>query len=466
MQNKKKTSNRTNYIEKWLNYWKQTLDFCTFKIWFIDTKPLPFWQKACVETYKTLAVTTKKYKSDHCMERASALSFYSMLAVVPMLAIAFGFAGGFGFEETLQNLLSKASGTDSVFWNTIFDFARNMLRNTNSGIIGGVGLILLFWIIINVMTRIEIALNRIWEIKKHRTLLRKATDYITLLVLTPMLIFVAVSAKTYVSEHLVEMVDISFFQFLGKHILSLTPFFASIFLICLIYIILPNRKMPIKPTIISGIITGVSFMIVQILYIKLQVYMTSYNIVYGSFAALPLFLIWLRISWVILLMGAELGFSIYRKNQYIFETDYRHLSEFRKKIYALEMMIIIVKNFEDKKGGLNIQDLSLQMKTPQPHLYRIAQELSETGILSCVFSNDSKYAYTSVYQPAFDTHTLKLHDILNALDLHDYKEEFNPQNSESYDYCQKYITKLSKAEENSELNVLVRDLDWTKAKQQ
>ncbi|MEG2666746.1 MAG: YihY/virulence factor BrkB family protein, partial [Bacteroidales bacterium] len=347
-------------------YCLQTKRYLKFGVWFYDTQNLPLWKRRSIEGYKILAVAYKKFVQDQCIERSSSLSFYSLMAIVPILAMAFGFAGGFGMTTVLQNLLSNFTPSDAPFWNLILNFSQNMLSNVNGGLIAGIGILVLFWIVMNVITRIEKALNEIWQVKKARTFLRKATDYTTIIVLTPMLLFVAFSAKIYLSAHLQELVNISFFQSFIHIILSTTPIIITFIIIILLYFILPNMRIPLFSAIISGIFSSLLFLLVQSLYVKFQVYMTSYNLIYGSFAALPLFMLWLRFSWIILLLGAELGFSIENYHHYIFETDYKHLSEYRRKIYALFTVNQLVRNFAQRQGAMSVQEIATKIRAPQP----------------------------------------------------------------------------------------------------
>lgn len=441
-------------------YLNRQIAFFRFEVWFAPSAGQPFYKKAAREIYKTIVVTVKKTAKDGCMDQSSALSYYTALAIVPVLAMVFGFAGGFGFENAVQAVFAPVSSTDMPFWNTLFGFAQNFLQNTNSGLIGGTGLIFLLWIILTVLTRIESSLNTIWEIRKGRPAMRKATDYITLIILTPMLLYVAFSARSYLADHLTELVDVSLFQSIVRSVLSATPFLSALFLVCMVYLILPNRKMPTGPVLIASFITTICFLAFQSLYIHLQQYMTGYNVLYGSFAALPLFLIWLRFSWLILLVGAELSFSIYRRNQYIFETDYRHLSELRKKIYALMVTSLLIREFEAKRGGMDIAELAQQIGAPRPYLYRIAQELTQTGILSCIYLDDDSYTDQARYQPAFDTRLLRVSDVLTALDRYDYNEEYQPENSRIYAVFETYLQTLSRRFTGSEADVLVRDFKW------
>ena len=441
-------------------YLQRQIAFFRFEVWFAPSAGQPFYKKAAREIYKTVAVTVKKTIKDGCLDQSSALSYYTALAIVPVLAMVFGFAGGFGFENAVQAVFAPVSSTDMPFWNTLFGFAQDFLQNTNSGLIGGTGLIFLLWIILTVLNRIEFSLNTIWEIRKGRPAMRKDTAYITLIILTPMLLYVAFSARSYLADHLTELVYVSLFQSIVRAVLSATPFLSALFLVCMVYLILPNRKMPTGPVLIASIITTICFLAFQSLYVHLQQYMTGYNVLYGSFAALPLFLIWLRFSWLILLVGAELSFSIYRRNQYIFETDYRHLSEFRKKIYALMVTSLLIRQFEAKRGGMDIAELAQQIGAPRPYLYRIARELTQTGILSCIYLEDDSYTDQARYQPAFDTRLLRVSDVLRALDRYDYNEEYQPENSRIYTVFDPYLQTLSRHFTGSEADALVRDFKW------
>lgn len=428
-----------------------------YDIWYEATDTYPRWKQGLIHTYKTIAVSIKKFFKDECIDQSSALSFYAMLAVVPIFAIAFGIAGGFGLQENLHESISKSPTFQNVFWESIFGFSNSMLANTNSGIIAGIGFLFLLWVIMSVLSSIEKSLNDIWEIKKNRTFIRKSTDYISLILLTPILIAVTFSAKGYLDSN-IGKIDIGFMQACLRYFLSFTPYLAAFLIFTLLYLILPNRRVPILPALISGIVAGSLFIIAQYLYVEFQHYMTSYNIVYGSFAALPLFMLWLRISWLIILYGAELGFSIEKKDHYIFENDYKLISDRRRKLYALMMTNLILHRFIERKSAYTILEISQIMRVPTPFLYNIANELTEMKIINRIYTSDRSYAYDVVFQPAFDIQTLSFFDIIHALDMHHLNKEFTPEEQPNLKYWAENLQKLDELTRNSELNVLLKNI--------
>ncbi|MEG1762925.1 MAG: YihY/virulence factor BrkB family protein [Bacteroidales bacterium] len=444
--------------QKWTQRYLSILRYFTYEIWYDRVDLYSYWKRLGIYVFKILSIAYKKFFKDKCLNRASALSYYSILAVVPILAIAFGVAKGFGMDVFLADEINKLS-SQSIFWQSVFTFTRSMLDNTSGGLIAGIGLFFLLWVAMNVLTSVELALNDIWQVKRQRTILRKFTDYTTIILLTPVLIVVGYSAKLYLQVHVTDVVNSSFVLLIFHYLMALTPFISISIFFTLLYLILPNTRIPLRASLIAGLVSSLFFMIMKDAYIQFQSYMTSYNIVYGSFAALPLFLIWLRISWIIVLFGAELGFSIVKMDNYIFETDYKYISERRRKIYALYLTTLVAHNFKQEKGAMSIVDLSKIMCVPQPYLYDVAKDLTEMKILNRIYANDRSYSYEACYQPAYDINKLSLQQVLQALDFYHYEEEFIPKSQEPYYYFDDKMNQINALISQSSHNVLLKDID-------
>lgn len=250
---------------------------------------------------------------DDCYSKASALSFYTLMSIVPVLAVAFGIAKGFGFDDALEKQIMELLYQQKEFAEKLIRFAKATLEQAHGSLIAGSGVVLLLWSAMGLLGNFERALNTIWKVKTLRPFGKRITDYLPVLILTPIFIVSTSSLTFLVVTKVVQFsVDTGFYQ-------EVKPFIYTFYyglLICLswllfsfLYIYIPNRKVPWGPSIFAALFAALFFQATQWGYINLQIYLTSYNAIYGSFAAIPLFLLWLQISWVIVLTGAELAKS-------------------------------------------------------------------------------------------------------------------------------------------------------------
>lgn len=259
---------------------------------------------------KFLLQFIKNFLRDDCYLCASALSFYTLLSIVPAIAIIFGVAKGFGFEPALEHEIRELLYQQSAFADKLINFAKSTLENAHGSLIAGVGIIGLFWSAISLLGSFETALNRIWNIPIDRTFNERVAAYLPLLIFGPLLI-VASSSATYIIVQ--KIIDLSLQQGIYpaiKPAIHVSYYAALIvvswlfFLFLLTYI--PNRKISWTWCALPALLTAISFQFLQWSFIHFQIYLTSYNAIYGSLAAIPLFLLWLQWTWLAILAGAEL----------------------------------------------------------------------------------------------------------------------------------------------------------------
>ena len=251
-------------------------------------------KKFALRYLKIFTLSANGFIKDHGNLRASALTLYTLLSIVPVIAMCFGVAKGFGFEKTLeQQLLEQVPDQDTMILQLI-EMARNMLDSTKGGLVAGFGVVLLFWTVIKVISNIEESFNHIWNVQKPRTMGRKLSDYLSLMLLAPVLIIAASSISVFVQAQLTSLINE--FALPGTitalHILSYLPMLILWLLFSFLFMFMPNTRVNYS----SGIFAGTVFYILQSLYVSLQIGVSSYNAIYGSFAALPLFLVWLQIN--------------------------------------------------------------------------------------------------------------------------------------------------------------------------
>lgn len=374
---------------------------------------------------RILFLAAKEFTDKKVQSQASALTFYTLLSIVPVIAMAFGIAKGFGFQETLEKeIMAKAASSNQVVWEKLMDFSQSMLANTKGGLVAGIGVVVLFWSVMKLLINIEGSFNDIWGVKRGRSWTRKFTDYIAIMIISPILLLVSGSVSVFIQTQIEGLAQtfefIGFFAPVITVLFRLTPYILIWTTFSLLYIILPNTKVNIRSAIIAGVIAGTLFQVFEWLYITLQVGVAQYNAIYGSFAALPLFLVWLQFSWLIVLLGCDIAFANQNIEQYEQELGKDQLSLQQAKKLGLLLMFYIIKRFEKGEPPLSSEQLAHESGFPlrliRPVLFDLvnAQLLLETGT-----DDDDKMVS---YVPARDIHQIKISDVILGIDTIDQDE--------------------------------------------
>ena len=395
----------------------KTINFINTDIWRIRKKDFPRMKYFLIKQLRILLLATRGFGQDQCPLRASALTFYSILSIVPVVAMAFGIAKGFGFQEILENqLMEKFSGQEDVMIRVV-DFAHSLLENTKGGMIVGIGIIVLLWTVIKLLAHIEGSFNDIWEVKKSRSYGRKFSDYLSIMLISPLLIIMSSSATVFITTKIALITEkvalIGMFSPMIFFMLKLIPYCLVWILFIFTYILMPNTKVNFSAGFIGGIIAGTIFQAAQLAYILFQVGVAKYNAIYGSFAALPLFLIWMQLSWLIVLFGAEISFSYQYVDTYEFEPDLRQISPAFKRLLTLQVANRVISTFSKGKMPLTASNLSQALEIPIRLVQQLLDELVESEIFSITeIKENEKLAY----QPARDINIITVKSIIEALE--------------------------------------------------
>jgi len=393
------------------------INFLKTDIWRIRLKDLPRKKSFFIKQLRIVLLALRGFNEHKCRLRASALTFYSLLSVVPVVAMAFGVAKGFGFEKTLEKqLLEKFPGQEEVLVQVV-NFAHSLLEETKGGMIAGIGVAVLFWIVIKLLSNIERSFNDIWGIKEQRSIGRKSSDYLSIMLICPFLVIISSSITVFITTQIAHITER--FAFLGVFspliffMLKLLPYCVIWGAFAFIYIFMPNTKVNFKSGLIAGVIAGTGYQVAQLAYINFQVGVAQYNAIYGSFAALPLFLIWLQISWLIVLFGAEISFNLQNVDTHEFETDCLRVSSSFKKLLSLQTAHLLIKNFSNGHNPLTAIQISHTLEIPIRLMSQILYELVESGIASEIKTEE----YTEfAYQPARTINVLSIKYIIDALE--------------------------------------------------
>lgn len=396
---------------------KKLLNFIEHDIWRFRGVSLRGRRGFALRTLRIFILSFREFTSDKCSLRASALTFYSLLSIVPVFAMAFGVAKGFGMEKILkEKLLENTQGQQEVVIR-IIQFSENLLKNTQAGIIAGIGLALLFWSVIQVLTNIENSFNDIWAIKKPRTMGQKFTDYLALMLIAPVFFVTASSVTVFVVSQLRLITEEGkVLQFLGPVLfigLQLLPFVVFLALLTYLYMFLPNGKIQFKSALLGGFVAGAVYQAVQWAYIYFQIGASRAGAVYGTFAALPLFLIWLQTSWLIVLYGAELAFAHQNETTFEFEPDCLNASEEFKKLLALRVAQVCVNRFSAGFAPLSSEEIAEQLEMPIRLTHELLDRLAQANLLNVAQGENERERH---YQPARDIGDMTLQFVIREME--------------------------------------------------
>ena len=386
------------------------------------------------------------------MVRSAALTYYTLVSIVPVVALVFAVVKGFGLADGLvQNLYSILPQIPEVV-DYVVEFAQKALDRTQGGLVALFSLAALFWSVLSVFSSIEDAFNNIWEVKSNRSWSRKISDYITVIVFAPIL-WVAASAAGGYLQQLLGWADNFWLQVLSK----LVSMAIAWVMFSLIYFVLPNTKVNISAATKSGFIAGTVFMLFQWLYVFVQTWMTSYNAIYGSFAALPLFLLWMLISWSILLLGGELSFTFQNEKRFDEERESLLVSYDCRRKLMLAVMVIISREFRDGRGSMAVDDIRGELGVPKRILSNILSTLVSAGMLHEIYIGGREFDLS--YAPARDISSLRIYDVLTAVDTHgEGRDMVDMDSSAELQRCAEAVEGLKSITTQSDKNCKILDL--------
>lgn len=405
--------------------------FLTYDIWRITADEVNHTTFSLYTVIKTIYICIKRFTSERLVSKASALTYSTLLAIVPILAVLFAIARGFGFDNLMRTQFMESFGPQEAN-EYIFQFVDSYLAQTKGGVFLGIGLVLLLWTVINLINNMEATFNDIWQVKKGRSVYRKITDYFSMLLLIPVLLVVSGGMSLFMSTAVKDLESFTLLAPVGKFFVRLIPFVFTWLMFTGLYCFMPNTKVKLKHAFIAGVLAGTAFQLFQFVYISGQLWVTKYNAIYGSFAALPLLLLWLHISWTICLFGAELTYAGQNIHNFSFEQDTQHVSRRYRDFVALLVMSLVAKRFQRGETPYSGHELSEQCQIPIRLTNQVLYDLQETGLLHEVA--DDENSSDTTYQPSVDIERLTVGFLLDRLYTHgsedfkiDREEEFRSQ---------------------------------------
>ncbi len=309
-------------VKKIVHGYERLYKFLSHDIWVLDFTELSKVKARFMRYLKVSILTIKGISTDKIGIQAASLSFFSALAAVPLVALLFAVTGGFGIHKWFENVLYSTFTESEERIQMLLTFAENIIKTGQSGIYGAISFAVFLWTIIILMQNIEKSFNGIWKVEKARSFIKRFTYYIGLMILIPFFVLAFLWAAVMFTSSLETYIpDLAFLSGIKEFAVWIIAGLITASTFTALFKYIPNKKVHIAAAINAAIVTAIVFMAVQYLYFETQLFVNRMNTIYGVFAAVPLFLIWINTSWWIILIGAELSHAFQNVDKYKIETD-------------------------------------------------------------------------------------------------------------------------------------------------
>ena len=388
--------------------------FLSVDIWRVTDGEVSRTRGTLYNMIKIATLSVKEFVQGGVITKASALTYSTLLAIIPALALLFAIARGFGFANLLETQIRDGLASHAQAAEILLTFVDSYISHTKRGVFIGVGLIMLFYTILLLTDNIENTFNSIWQVKKSRTLYRKMTDYFSMILLLPLLIMLSSGISIYLTTFVKHMEEFILLAPIVKFFVRLIPFVLTWAMFTALYIFMPNTKVKFKYAILPGIIAGSAFQAFQYLYIGSQIWVSNYNAIYGSFAAIPMFLLWTQISWCICLYGAQLCYVAQNLRNFSFSKEIEDISRRYHDFLCVLIMSLICKRFQTESKPYTAEELSGEHKIPIRLTKKILYELQDLNMIVETIAEEKEESLG--YLPSVDINRMSVKMLLSRLD--------------------------------------------------
>lgn len=350
------------------------------------------------------------------MDAASALTYSSLLAIVPILAVIFAIARGFGFSIYIEEWFRNALESQPQAAEIIIGFVNSYLVHTKSGVILGIGLLFMLWTVLMLIHNIEQTFNTIWQVKQQRSVIRVVTDYVSMFVLVPIVIVLTSGVSIFLATIAKQTEEWLLLGSTIRFLISLSPYVLMSMVFIALYVFMPNTKVKLRYAIVPGILAGVAMQFLQYVYINGQVLLSGYNAIYGSFAAIPLFMLWVQFSWTICLFGAELTYTNQNVEDFAFMARTDEISHRYRLLLSAILLSKICKRFAEGKSPMTALQLKFETHIPIRVTNDLLFSMVQVGLLS--ESSASGKDEEPVFQPATSLENITVAALIDRLEAY------------------------------------------------
>lgn len=379
-----------------------------------------------IRLLKTINLSVRSFLDRGLQTQAAAMTFKTVLAIVPALALVFAIGKGFGTQGTLQDELFHYFPSQSEALEKAFGFVDRYLAQSSEGIFVGVGIVFLLYTLISLLGSVEDAFNTIWGVKKGRSMLRKITDYTSILLLLPVLLICSSGITVFMSSALQTVLPFEFISPLISYIVDFLGLALLWIFFMGAYLLIPNTRVKWQNALAAGIIAGSCFYVLQWLFVSGQIYVTKYNAIYGSFAFLPLLLLWLQFVWLITLSGGVVCYSAQNIANFSYSNKMADMSLAYRQEVSVGIMTLIVQRFEQQRL-VDRHELVDQYGLPVRLVDTALNDLVKAGLVNRVIADHDR-ADEVAFAPAIDCQLITINSVLDRLDhagTADFITQFN-----------------------------------------
>jgi membrane protein len=409
----------------------RVLDFFGETVWS-ETRPVTGPRALLYRICRILHLSVRGFQQDECLFRASALTYITVLSLVPLLAFTFSVAKGFGFYEklvrdTVNPFLDRTfgpldtGGLDAVTGSThevrvafgrLLEIVGNVVQETRVTSLGAFGLVLLGWAVIKLLGTIERSFNHIWRVQRSRSLVRKVADYLTMVIVTPIFLFTATGITAAAQSHGVVgwMRGQLHIGALLDLLVALLPLLSLWIGFTFVYLAMPNARTRLVSAILGAVVGGTLWWLTLILHVRFQVGVANYSAIYASFAAIPIFLIWVNISWITVLLGAEVCFAHQSEPSYLRVAASRPTDHAFKELLGLRAMTRIGERFLEGGEPWTATALATELAVPERPLQEVLAVLCDRGLLVATPAGKD-----DALLPARDLESVTVKSVIDAL---------------------------------------------------
>ncbi len=398
-------------MSSWNDISKRLKLFLKTGVWKVHEDRPVRRKRFLVHPAKVAALVFHDFFADGCLLRASALTYTSLLSLVPLLALMFALLKGLGVQNTLEPLILEklAVGSEDIVTAVI-----SYINNTNVGRLGLFGLLALLGTVITLLSNIEKSFNHIWGVKETRPLTRRFADYFSVVTIGPLLVIAAISiTSTFQSEAIeVKIGSLPYVWQVFVFFLNFVPYIGMWIVFTALYIFMPNSKVNYQAALVGGIFGGTLWQLAQWGYVEFQVGMARYNAIYGTMAAVPILMVWIYVSWLIVLLGLEVTYAWQHLRLVPSEVRGDQVSFLCRERIALIVLLIVAKRFYKGEPSWDLEELSIELDLSPRLAKNILTRLVRLEFLSEVRTGDGS---GSVYQPGRSPETLNISQVRKAL---------------------------------------------------
>jgi membrane protein len=355
------------------------------------SRDLPRWRRFLISQLEVLVLTMRCFFKEEVTLRAAALTYNTLLSIVPLLAVGFALFKAFGGLNSLEGPLRQFIVENIAVGKAdeIRKWLDQFISNINAGAIAGIGVLFLFYSAIGLLTTIEQSFNEIWSVRKGRPLFMRFAIYWCLVTLTPILLGFSISLSAKFQSSAFTATVLSWLPFgLGHLLLMLSSILAVCLAFALVYLIVPSAPIKLRSALVSGLIAGLAWSASKYIFIKLTAGTLKYSAVYGALGVLPLLMLWMYVSWIIVLFGATYAYAFQQVSVDLVEPSPGRTSPAFRELLASRLLVEIAAVFYEGGQPLTAQELAAKVGAPLPLVQHLTQDLVDKRVLASTSAPD------------------------------------------------------------------------------